>query len=62
MFTEVRLDLVSRGESARQQFPNLAQLIRSKPQLSQADSAAVLEHLEQDRETFDDEQRRSLHR
>ena len=58
--SEVRLGLVSRGESSRQQFTNLAQLIRSKPQIDQAEATEALEHLEQDRDAFDDEQRREL--
>ena len=58
--SEVRLGLVSRGESSRQQFTNLAQLIRSKPQIDQAEATEALEHLEQDRDTFDDEQRKEL--
>ena len=58
--TEVRLGLVTRGESARQQSPNLAQLILIKPQLSHADATDALEHLEQHREALDDEQRKEL--
>ena len=57
MLAEVWLNLVSRGESARQQFPNLAQLIRSKPQISQAKCADALERREHYRAAFDDEQR-----
>ena len=58
ILTEDRLNLVSRSERVRMQLPNLAQLIRSKPQTSQAETTDALEHLKHYRETFDDEQRR----
>ena len=57
---QVSIGLASREEAANLQFDNLMQMIRTAPQISQAQCADVFDHMGHDNNTFSADQRKEI--